>query len=228
MTQALLLHGALLSRQAMLPLLPHLPGEITWLVPDLAGHGDRRNQCLLPATTMTPAFLAQDLLLRHPELHQHGPWLLLGHSLGALVALELVRQGVTSQSLILGDPPLWPCGDTGSQCEAQVALGQTPLGIRLLEGCFAAFNGTINYANLLEEISAIASIKVLVGLRGRHQLDSGGWDCGTFISETNRHWLHQWAMNARMASIQQLSGAGHFVFHNQEGLNLLRQQLQPC
>ena len=93
MSQAYLLvliHGALMDRHSMLELMPMLPNQHAVLCPDLAGHGQRRNEHEHLAK-LSPQELAADLLRHLPiqSLAATLPVHLVGHSLGALVALEL-------------------------------------------------------------------------------------------------------------------------------------------
>ena len=64
---------------------------------DLAGHGGRS----IGAVRSVAAF-AEDVVTQHPD----GPTLMVGHSLGAIVALELVVAMPTyARGLLLEDPP---------------------------------------------------------------------------------------------------------------------------
>jgi len=64
---------------------------------DLAGHGGRSI-----GAVRSVAALAEDVVTQHPD----GPTLIVGHSLGAIVALELVVAMPTyARGLLLEDPP---------------------------------------------------------------------------------------------------------------------------
>jgi pimeloyl-ACP methyl ester carboxylesterase len=85
-----LIHGALMDRRSMLALTPHLNHHHAVVCPDLAGHGQRRNEHEHLAE-LNPRELAADLLRQLPiqSLAATLPIHLVGHSLGALVALEV-------------------------------------------------------------------------------------------------------------------------------------------
>ena len=87
-----LIHGALMDRRSMLALTPMLPNHHAVLCPDLAGHGQRRNEHE-HLTELNPRELARDLLRILPiqSLAASLPLHLVGHSLGALVAMELLQ-----------------------------------------------------------------------------------------------------------------------------------------
>lgn len=210
--RGLIIHGALLSRLQMLPLLAHLPGDLSWSTPDLAGHGQYREShvCL---QGMDPVSLAAELQER-VQIEKSEPLIVLGHSLGALVAIELFRIFKLRGRLFLGDPPLWPCGDTMSQLDAKQVLIQDPVGRRLLVDSFSNFDGSVCYEHSLQQVAASTdiSVDVVVGLCGRHQTANGSWDCGTFIGEQHRQSLRNWANN-KIGYLEQ-SSVGHFVFHD--------------
>jgi pimeloyl-ACP methyl ester carboxylesterase len=200
----------------MIPLLSYLPGDISWLVPDLIGHGQCRDRQGL-MLRMDPAAIARDLSDRVMHSHDAHRWVIIGHSLGALVAIELAHLLGLRGRLFLGDPPLWPCGDTQSQQEAKIALQQDSVGQRLLSDSFANFDGTIHYGSRLFSIAADSHlmVDVVVGLLGRHQNAAGLNDCGTFISESHRRSLISWAEQHTMGlSVVEHGAAGHFVFHD--------------
>lgn len=105
-----LIHGALMDRRSMLELMPMLPNQYAVLCPDLAGHGQRRSEHEHLAK-LNPQELAADLLRQLPMqslLATPLPVHLVGHSLGALVALELQKlfheSGAGAASLVL----VWP------------------------------------------------------------------------------------------------------------------------
>jgi len=60
-----LIHGALMDRRSMLALTPMLPNHHAVLCPDLAGHGQRRNEHEHLAE-LNPRELAVDLLRQLP------------------------------------------------------------------------------------------------------------------------------------------------------------------
>lgn len=213
----LLLHGALLSRQATLPLLNYLPADMPWIVPDLIGHGQQRERHT-ELLRLDPGSIADNLYRRLPCIHSNQRIILVGHSLGALVAIELVRRYQLSGQLILGDPPLWPCGDTESQLEAQRALALDVVGRRLLVDSFGDFNGSITYDQELADLGRGSNVTttIVIGMLGRHQRANGGWDCGTFINHTRHASLSAWvAEDSSRRSLIKNSAAGHFVLHDQ-------------
>jgi pimeloyl-ACP methyl ester carboxylesterase len=92
---------------------------------------------------LNPKSIADDLYRRLPCIHSSQRIILVGHSLGALVAIELVHRYNPNGQIILIDPPLWPCGDKESQLEAQRALANDNVGRRLLIDSFGSFDGSI-------------------------------------------------------------------------------------
>ena len=94
----LLIHGMSSSRRTWWRVGPELEAR-GWVVDtvDLAGHGGRP-----VGTTGSLAALAQDLLARRPT----GTTLVVGHSLGAIVALQIVSAIPTyARGVLLEDPP---------------------------------------------------------------------------------------------------------------------------
>ena len=94
----LLIHGMSSSRRTWWRVGPDLEAR-GWDVGtvDLPGHGGRPI-----GAVRSVAALAEDVVAQHPD----GPTLVVGHSLGAIVALELVAAIPTyARGLLLEDPP---------------------------------------------------------------------------------------------------------------------------
>ncbi len=94
----LLIHGMSSSRRTWWRVGPDLEAR-GWDVGtvDLAGHGGRSI-----GAVRSVAALAEDVVAQHPAC----PTLVVGHSLGAIVALELVAAMPTyTRGLVLEDPP---------------------------------------------------------------------------------------------------------------------------
>ena len=109
-----MIHGAMQDRRQFLPLLAQLPERLPLLLSDLAGHGQRRDHWQHLAG-LDPSALAADLLARHPAITSGGPLWLVGHSLGALVALALAAR--------LGGPGNGPEGGAGNGPEGGAGNG---------------------------------------------------------------------------------------------------------
>lgn len=229
-----LIHGALMDRRSMLALTPHLNHQHPFLCPDLAGHGQRRKGHEELAK-LNPRELAADLLRALPirSLMATLPVHLVGHSLGALVALELQQQlhksGRSAASLVLGDPPLFINLDTPSQQAAAGAMAADAIGQRLARDSFFDF-ATTNpaageqspYLQTLRVVSKQLPTSLLHGRRPQHQRQDGSMDCGTFLSEASMRLLRSQNLNISMHPI---SDAGHFVFHTREGQQKLAEHL---
>lgn len=102
----LLIHGMASSRRTWWRVGPDLESR-GWDVAtvDLAGHGGRP----LGAVRSLPA-LAGDVVTRHPD----GATLVVGHSLGAIVALEILgRSPQYARGVLLEDPPALGDSDAG-------------------------------------------------------------------------------------------------------------------
>ncbi len=101
----LLVHGLGVSGSVLQPFARRLLPELAAVVPDLRGHG----QSDMPASGYTPADYAQDLAALTTDLHLRMPLPYIGHSLGALVGLQLaeLRPDLVSWLALL-DPPLDP------------------------------------------------------------------------------------------------------------------------
>jgi len=94
----LLIHGMSSSRRTWWRVGPDLEAR-GWEVGtvDLAGHGGRSI-----GAVRSVAALAEDVVAQHAD----GPTLVVGHSLGAIVALEIVAAMPTyARGLLLEDPP---------------------------------------------------------------------------------------------------------------------------
>ena len=230
----LVIHGALLDRRSMLSLLPALPAERAYLVPNLAGHGSRSSEAL-PAR-LDPDGLAADLIEACGLEARRDSLVVIGHSLGALVALALQERlqtlGLGALGLVLGDPPLFPCGDTESQQLAKAGMLNHPVGRRLLDECFAGFSlqdpKASPFLASLRRCLPTAPVITLLGGRGRYQRPDGSQDCGTFISEEGRTLLAEaYASDAihPASSLMMQAQLGHFVLHDQAVLAMLVQRL---
>ena len=229
-----LIHGAQMDRRSMLALTPMLPNYHAVLCPDLAGHGQRRNEHEHLAE-LNPRELAADLLRMLPiqSLAASLPVHLVGHSLGALVAMELQQHlhegGGGAASLVLGDPPLFINLDTHSQHAAAAGMANDVVGQRLARDSFFGFS-TDNpasgekspYLERFREVSFQLPAALLHGLLPQHQRQDGSVDCGTFLSRQSLNLLTSQQLNAHLYPI---SDSGHFVFHTHEGLETLRRSL---
>jgi pimeloyl-ACP methyl ester carboxylesterase len=225
-----LIHGALMDRRSMLALIPTLPNQYEVICPDLAGHGQRRNEHEHLAE-LNPRELAADLLMQLPiqSLASTIPVHLVGHSLGALVALELQQllheSGGGAASLVLGDPPLFINLDTPSQHIAAEGMGNDAVGQRLARDSFFDFN-TNNpasgeqspYLQRLRMVSKHTPTHLLHGLLPQHQRQDGSEDCGTFLSKSSLTLPCDSDLDTHLHPI---SDAGHFVFHTIEGKAML-------
>jgi pimeloyl-ACP methyl ester carboxylesterase len=205
------------------------------LCPDLAGHGQRRNEHEHLAE-LSPRELAADLLERLPIqlLSATLPVHLVGHSLGALVVMELQQylheSGGGAASLVLGDPPLFINLDTPSQHAAAAGMASDEVGQRLARDSFFDFaadnpaSGVKSpYLKRLREVSMQLPTALLHGLLPQHQRQDGSVDCGTFLSEQSLNLLRSQSLVAHLLSV---SDAGHFVFHTTEGSSKLIDCLQ--
>lgn len=231
----LLLHGALMERRSMLSLAPHLDDHFGLLCPDLAGHGQRQQHHQhLPS--LSPRDLANDLLERLPlaQVAATLPLHLVGHSLGALVALELQgllhTEGADAAALVLGDPPLCLSLDTPSQHAAAQGMAQDPVGRRLAQDCFHHFSPSnpaagaeSPYLLRLDQISQQVPVHVLHGVLPQHQRSDGSIDCGTFLSQRSLQHLRQ---RCPLVHVVPVADGGHFVFHSSQGLQHLSHCLQ--
>jgi pimeloyl-ACP methyl ester carboxylesterase len=223
-----LIHGALMDRRSMLALTPHLNHHHAVLCPDLAGHGQRRNEHEHLAE-LNPRELAADLLRQLPiqSLAATLPIHLVGHSLGALVALEvqqlLHESGSGATSLLLGDPPLVICLDTPSQHAAAAGMAKDSVGQRLARDCFFEFAAGSQaageqspYLERLREVSEQLPTNLFHGLLAQHQRPDGSIDCGTFLSAFS---LQHLLSRCPQVHLHPIADAGHFVFHSPLGLS---------
>jgi pimeloyl-ACP methyl ester carboxylesterase len=223
-----MIHGAMQDRRQFLPLLAQLPEGLPLLLSDLAGHGQRRGhwqhlECL------DPAGLAADLLERHPCLWAGRPVWLLGHSLGALVALALAEQlhgktGGEVAGLILGDPPLLP-RDIPAPLQAGALASADPLEQRLVAESFFGFQADGPYLQQLAALAAALPVHVLLGMQGPFRRADGFSDCGTLVGQASREQLLALASERPRLGLHGIAEAGHFVFHAASGQALVAQVL---
>jgi pimeloyl-ACP methyl ester carboxylesterase len=230
-----LIHGALMDRRSMLALTPMLPNHHAVICPDLAGHGQRLNEHE-HLTELNPRGLAADLLDRLPiqSLAATLPVHLVGHSLGALVAIELQQLlqqiGFGAATLVLGDPPLFLNLDTPSQHAAAAGMAIDPVGQRLAHDSFFGFtpnnpsSGKQSlYLQMLKDVSQQLPTHLMHGLLPQHQRQDGGVDCGTFLSNASLLELGSVCKNVFTHPIHD---SGHFVFHTAVGLQKLAECLE--
>jgi pimeloyl-ACP methyl ester carboxylesterase len=212
----------------MLALTPMLPNQHAVICPDLAGHGQRRNEHEHLAK-LNPRELAADLLRHLPiqSLAATLPVHLVGHSLGALVALELQQllheSGGGATSLLLGDPPLVISLDTPSQHAAAAGMANDSVGQRLARDSFFEFATDSQaageqspYLQRLREISEQLPTNLFHGLLAQHQRQDGSVDCGTFLSAFS---LQHLLSRCPQVHLHPIADAGHFVFHSPLGLS---------
>lgn len=233
-----LLHGAMQDRRQFLPLLVQLPEQLPLLLSDLAGHGQRREQWR-HLERLDPPGLAADLLERHPRLWAGRPVWLLGHSLGALVALALAEQldaqpGGAVAGLILGDPPLLPC-DIPAPLQAGALASTDPLEQRLVADSFFHFQpggpqpgNSQHDGPYLEQLAALAArlpVHVLLGMQGAFRRADGFSDCGTLVGQPSRERLVALARERPRLGLHAIADAGHFVFHAASGQALVARLL---
>lgn len=228
-----LLHGAMQDRRQFLPLLAQLPEGLPLLLSDLAGHGQRR-ECWRHLARLDPASLAAELLERHPGLWAGRPVWLLGHSLGALVALALAEQlqgqgqtrgavGAVS-GLILGDPPLLP-RDIPAALQAGALASTEPLEQRLVAESFFSFQADGPYLQQLAALAAALPVHVLLGMQGPFRRADGFSDCGTLVGQASRERLLALASERPRLGVHGIAEAGHFVFHAASGQALVARVL---
>jgi pimeloyl-ACP methyl ester carboxylesterase len=229
-----LLHGALQDRRQFLPLLSALPEQLPLLLSDLAGHGQRREHWRhLPR--LTPAALAADLRHRHPQLGHHGRLWLLGHSLGALVALALAEQLACEEGiagLILGDAPLLP-RDIPTQLQGGALASADPIEQRLVADSFFSFkpraaDGSPGEGPYFDQLAAVAEtlpVHLLIGMQPAFRRDDGFSDCGTLVGQRSRDQLLALAPQRPRLGLHGIADAGHFVFHSPTGQALVAQLL---
>lgn len=131
----LLLHGLGVSGSVLQPFARRLLPEWAAVVPDLRGHG----QSDAPPDGYSPADYAADLVeLLHAELATRLPVPLVGHSLGALVGMQLASaRPELVRWLVLLDPPLDPAL-RNTEIESVFRLRHAPAGE--LEGYLLARN----------------------------------------------------------------------------------------
>ncbi len=247
-TTVLLLHGAMLDSRNLLSLAPSLPDHVVLAAPDLAGHGQRLDQWQHLEQLDAPG-LAHDLWERLPLCQLPGSLWLLGHSLGALVALCLAdlllahSQSSPLGGLILGDPPLLPRDIPGSM-QSQSLASSHPIEARLVRQALFGFNpvdaaGAPSDGPFFPQLHRLAQspcgpIHVLLGLQPAFRREDGFSDCGTLVGEESRRrllLLRDELPTATPKAGLHLHGvvdAGHFVFHSPHGVGLVQQLIgQP-
>jgi pimeloyl-ACP methyl ester carboxylesterase len=221
-----LLHGAMQDRRQFLPLLAHLPERLPVLLSDLAGHGQRREHWR-HLEHLDPAALAADLLERQPPAGRSRPLWLVGHSLGALVALALAQclagQGVVA-GLILGDPPLLP-RDIPAALQAGALASTDPLEQQLVADSFFNFQQDGPYLRQLATLAETLPVQVLLGLQGAFRSAAGFSDCGTLVGQASRKQLLALAAERPLLGLHGIADAGHFVFHAPSGQALVARLL---
>lgn len=227
-----LIHGAMQDRRQFLPLLAQLPEQLPLLLSDLAGHGQRREHWQ-HLERLDPAGLAADLLARHPAIASGGPLWLVGHSLGALVALALAgRLGAPGSEpdrgvvagLILGDPPLLP-RDIPAALQAGALASADPLEQRLVAESFFRFEHNGPYLQQLAALAERLPVQVLLGLQGGFRRADGFSDCGTLVGQASREQLLALAAQRPRLGLHGIADAGHFVFHAASGQALVARLL---
>jgi len=240
---ALLLHGAMLDRRNLLSLAPLLPEDLVLVAPDLAGHGQRQDHWQHLQRLDAPG-LAHDLWQRLPLRQLPGPLWLVGHSLGALVALCLADlllanpQSPSMGGLILGDPPLFP-RDIPASMQGQALASSHPVEHRLVRQAFYAFNpldpaGAPSDGPSFHQLkrltqAACGPIHLLLGMQAAFQRQDGFSDCGTLVGEESRRRLLLLRDELPLATskgglhLHGVADAGHFVFHSAQGAALAQQ-----
>jgi hypothetical protein len=228
------IHGALMDHTVWQQCPNLFPASLATYMPDLVGHGQKHkrenNAEPLLYKALTPEHLAIDIMAESQHFHQdqlnHRSIIIIGHSLGGLVALSLHQslagQGIKTHAILLGDSPVYPLGDTASQKAARVQLEQTALGRNLLQHCFDGFeanskqNSKVSsiYEGQLELACKDTSVTFMAGLLGPNQRN-GFNDCGTFVSEASRQRLM--GLKSKGLAVQVVEDAGHFVFHSPIG-----------
>jgi pimeloyl-ACP methyl ester carboxylesterase len=120
-----LLHGIGSSAQSWLPVQPALAARFRIIAPDQRGHGDSDK----PESGYRISDFARDLDALLDHYHLERP-LILGHSLGALVALSwAASQPARANALLLEDPPLTPPAPDNSLFDDWIALASSPVDI---------------------------------------------------------------------------------------------------
>jgi pimeloyl-ACP methyl ester carboxylesterase len=232
----------------LLSLATLLPEDLVLIAPDFPGHGQRLDQWQHLEQLDVPS-LASDLWQRLP-LHQlPGPLWLVGHSLGALVALSLTDlllaslQSPSLGGLILGDPPLFP-RDIPAAMQSQALASSHPVEELLVRQAFFGFNpvdaaGAPSDGPFVPQLHRLAQspcgpIHVLLGLQPAFRREDGFSDCGTLVGEESRRrllLLRDELPTATPKAGLHLHGvvdAGHFVFHSPHGVGLIQQLIgQP-
>lgn len=239
----------MLDRRSLLNLAPLLPENFLLLAPDLAGHGQRLEHWQRLERLDAPS-LAHDLWQRLPLLQLPVPLWLVGHSLGALVALCLADlllsnpQSPPVKGLILGDPPLLP-RDIPASMQSQALASKHPVEHRLVRQAFFAFNPVDQasapsdgpFFRQLQHLAqaACGPIHVLLGLQAAFQRDDGFSDCGTLVGEESRRRLLLLRDELPAATtnsglhLHGVADAGHFVFHSAQGAGLVQNLIsQSC
>jgi len=128
-------HGVACHRGFWASQVQHFAGRHRVLAVDLRGHGESE----APEQSYPMAGFADDVAWLCAQLEIRRP-VVVGHSLGGLVALELAHPE-HSAAIVLVDSVLLPAGDRGPQIRQLVSALRTPDAERVLRAYFASFFG---------------------------------------------------------------------------------------
>lgn len=124
-----LVHGATVDRRSWRSVVPRLAEQFECSVVDRRGRGDSGD-----APDYDPEREVEDLLALFDRVG--GPLDLVGHSSGAVLALEVARRAPAVRRLVLYEPPMRvgaappSGGDLLARIEAQLALGDRAGAVR--------------------------------------------------------------------------------------------------